>query len=187
MPGRKLVRALHWVFAALAVAWLVMGALGLWIMTKPARAAEACPTVVWPKLGAPIVKLQPGDLRALAGVGWGEARGEGFCAMLAVQAVVINRVRTAPKTFGATVSQVLGKPNQFSIFGKRDPNRAKVAGLDERDPLFLAATLAALAALSGVDPTSGAVYFHHRDMVPDWASRTVVSARIGSHVFRKAK
>ena len=183
-----MLRALHWIFAVLAVLW-VIGAVVI-VLTQaagPARSAEVCPAVVWPKLGPPIVKLQPGDLRALAGVGWGEARGEGFCSMLAVQAVVINRMRTAPKTFGATVSQVLGKPNQFSIFGKHDPNRTKVAGLDERDPLFLSATLAALAALSGVDPTSGAVYFHHRDMVPDWASRTVISARIGSHVFRKAK
>lgn len=179
---------MHRIFATLAVAWVVLGLVLVVVRCSgPAASAETCPAVVWPKLGPPIVKLQPGDLRALAGVGWGEARGEGFCSMLAVQAVVINRMRTAPKTFGATVSQVLGKPNQFSIFGKHDPNRAKVAGLDERDPLFLAATLAALAALSGVDPTGSAVYFHHRDMLPSWAPGTVVTARIGSHVFRKAK
>lgn len=134
----------------------------------------------------PVVKLASGELRALAALAWGEARGDGYCSMQAVAAVVVNRMRSNPKEFGATVTQVINRPYAFSVFGKRDPNRAKVAKVGEEDPVFLTAMLAAIAAVGGADPVGGADHFHTSRTLPAWAARMPVTARIGGHVYRRS-
>lgn len=136
----------------------------------------------------PVVRMNAGELRTLAALAWGEARGENnpYCSMLAVSAVVINRLQRNPKTFGATITQVINKPQQFSVFGKTDPNLRKMARVDESDPLFLTAILAALSAVSGNDPSEGATHFH-AGRTPRWAAGMLVTARIGNHTFRRGR
>jgi spore germination cell wall hydrolase CwlJ-like protein len=106
--------------------------------------------------------------------------------MVAVAAVVVNRIQTDPGYFGATVTQVLNKPFAFSVFGKRDRNRLKVARVDETDDLFVVALLAAIAAVGGADPVGGADHFYS-GRAPNWASGMLVTARIGGHTFLRSR
>ena len=131
----------------------------------------------------PVVRLAAGELRQLAVVAWAEARGDGYCAMQAVAAVILNRVQANPKLYGATITQVIHKPFAFSVFGRRDPNRVKMAKADESDPSFISAMLAAIAALGGSDPTAGATHFAVAGSRPAWATRMVLTARIGAHLY----
>lgn len=173
-------------WAALMGAWALVGLLlaVAAFAAAPANAAPACP---FPDPTArPVVRLAAGELRELAALAWGEARGDGYCGMLGVSAVVVNRMRRDPRQFGATVTQVINKPFAFSVFGKRDPNAAKVAKVDESNPAFLVALLAALAAIGGADNTGGADHFHASGEVPGWARGMPATVRIGGHTFRRA-
>jgi N-acetylmuramoyl-L-alanine amidase len=166
---------------------LAAGAM-LAALAIPALAAEQCPAPPWPPTVRPVVDLEPGDIRALSEAIWGEARGEGWCGQMAVGWVILNRMIQDPKTWGATIHQVVTKPNQFSSFGRKDPNSKKMKRADESLDSFYMAQQAALAVLGGAaDPTGGAVYFHHRNMLPGWARHTVVTARIGLHIYRKSR
>lgn len=181
----KWIRLILWV---LAFVGLSVGAGILLARLTPAHAAVTCAAPPWPPVARPVVKLLPGDVRALSEVIFGEGRGDGWCGMIGIGTVVLNRIRTNPKYFGATITQVTQKPNAFSSFGKADPNLRLMKKADESDPAFFLAQLAALAVLAGApDPTGGAVYFHHRDMMPEWGPRTIETARIGSHIYRRDK
>lgn len=169
-----------WIFAAVLI---YIGIAVVLACSPPAHAAVGCHP---PDPEArPVIRLAAGELRTLARLAWGEGRSEGYCGMVAISAVVINRMQRNPKTFGATVTQVINKPYAFSSFGKTDPNRLKMAKIDESDEHYLRATLAALAAVAGQDPTGGGLYFHAVGSRPSWAARMVVSARIGQHVFMR--
>lgn len=133
-----------------------------------------------------VVRLAAGELRQLAVVAWGEARGDGYCAMQAVSAVILNRLQANPKLYGATITQVIHKPFAFSVFGRRDPNRVKMAKVDESDPSFISATLAAIAAVGGSDPTGGATHFAVAGSRPAWATHMVLTARIGAHLYYRS-
>lgn len=161
-----------------------------------ANAAQAAPASCKPPAmpgASSVIKLQAGSVRQLAGVAWGEARGEPepFCSMLAVSWVIINRIRSDPGTYGATVEQVISKPFQFSVFGRSDPNRAKIAAAAESDPSYLLALLAAVSALTGAapDPTLGSTHFFNTgmDRAPAWARRMERRVKIGSHIFYREK
>jgi spore germination cell wall hydrolase CwlJ-like protein len=82
---------------------------------------------------------------------------------------------------------VVSKPFAFSVFGKTDPNRTKMARVDESDPVFISAVLAAISAVSGADPTSGATHFVSGGLKPGWAARMTVTARIGGHVYFRSQ
>lgn len=180
-----------WLAVVIAVAVSIVAAVIVLALSgsfSPARASPLCGAPPWPPAAKPIVVLEPGDIRALAEVIYGEARGEGWCGQIAVGSVVVNRLKKDPKRWGATVAQVVNKPNQFSSFGKTDPNLKRMKRADESEHAFFMANLAAIAVLSGAaDPTGGAVYFHHRNMTPNWAPGTTVTAIIGAHVYRKPK
>lgn len=132
----------------------------------------------------PVVPLSRGELSMLARLAWAEARGEPnpYCSMLGVAAVVINRMRTNPQYFGATITQVIHRPNQFSVFGKNDPNRRKMDKVDESNPVFTTALLAALSAASGIDPVHGSTYFYS-GRTPRWSHGMAVKAKIAGHTF----
>lgn len=176
----------EWLWVAAAVLIYTAIAVVLAVMlaqNRPANAAIGCRP---PDPEAqPVIRLAAGELRTLARLAWGEGRSEGYCGMVAISAVVINRMQRNPKTFGATVTQVINKPYAFSSFGKSDPNRLKMAKIDESDEHYLRATLAALAAITGQDPTAGGLYFHAVGSRPGWAAGMVVSARIGQHIFMR--
>jgi len=109
-----------------------------------------------------------------------EARGEGRRGMLAVGAVLLNRV--ADERFPDTVCGVVyqggeSPPCQFSWWcdGKSDrPTNqalwAKALGVAE-DMLTARPT----------DPTHGALFFHSTSVQPQW--RRTRTASIGNHIF----
>lgn len=136
----------------------------------------------------PVVRLAAGEIRALAALAWAESRGaaDPYCGMLAVSSVVVNRMRTNPKYFGATITQVLHRPHAFSPFGRADPNRTKMAKIDESDPIFISALLAAISAVSGIDPTHGSTHFYS-GKAPRWAANMLVTRKISGHTFLRER
>jgi spore germination cell wall hydrolase CwlJ-like protein len=175
-----------WLVFVLGVIAVFVAILTVAIWLGNVQAAERVKCAVPDPRAAPIVKLSSGEIRALAALAWAEARGEAdpYCSMQAVAAVVVNRLRTDPSYYGATVTQVIHRPYAFSAFGRADPNRAKMARIDESDGLYVTALLASIAALSGADPVAGATHFY-AGRAPSWSRRMVVTVRIGAHTFAR--
>lgn len=146
--------------------------------------AFACPAPD-PAAG-PVVALSRGELSMLARLAWAENRENGYCGMLSISSVVINRMRTNPQYFGATVTQVIQRPNQFSVFGKSDPNRQKMMKVDESDDSYVSAMLAAISAAAGAQPVGGATYFFS-GRAPAWSHGMAVTAHQYGHTFLRAK
>lgn len=166
-----------------AVATLVLFIVVMAVAAK-LQAAPLCPP---PDPGArPVVRLAAGEISQLARLAWAENRSNGYCGMLAIASVVINRMQEDPKTFGATITQVINKPYQFSVFGKTDPNRRKMAKVAEDDDEFVSAMLAAIAAVSGVENSNGALYFYS-GKTPYWAAGMVVTTKMHGHVFLRPR
>lgn len=192
-PRKPPARAGLWDWLGLICGVLAFVAVAVLIGVGMARGATKAPACKPPAIPEPaaVIRLQAGAVLQLARVAWGEARGEPepFCSMLAVSWVVINRVRTDPKQYGATVEQVVTAPYQFSVFGRSDPNRAKMMAAAESDPLFLLAIMAASSALTGAspDPTMGSTHYFNRGMAsaPAWARRLERRAVIGAHIFMR--
>lgn len=165
--------------------------VGLWLGRADAAQAPVCPPP--DPRAVPVVSLARGEIRDLAALAWAEARGEPepYCAMQAVAAVVVNRMRRNPRYFGATITQVISKPRAFSPFGRDDPQNRRMRSVDERDGLYFSALLATLAALSGADPTrgaagDGATHFYS-GRPPAWSHGLLVTARIGNHTFLRER
>lgn len=185
-PGlRRPVRGWLWFLGTFCLYIAVAILIGVMVAHGAPRSIPPCqpPDPVRP----PIVKLAAGELRTLAALAWAEARGEpdAYCSMQAVAAVVVNRMRTNPGYFGATITQVVHRPYQFSPFGRADPNRVKMSKVDESSPSYVAALLAAIAAVSGADPVAGATYFYS-GRSPRWTAGMLVTARIGGHTFLRS-
>lgn len=146
----------------------------------------ACQLAAWPPTVRAGPKIEPDGLRWLAMTSWAEARGDGFCAMVAVSHVILNRLKAG--TFGTTVRQITRAPFQFSVWNE---GGAKLGKISERDPVYVLAQLAAASAASGSVPdnTGGATYFITATMNPrpTWAARMAVSARVGGHVFFRGR
>lgn len=111
-----------------------------------------------------------------------EAEGEPYMGLVAVGAVVLNRVKSP--IFPDTIHGVVFDGNQF------EPVRDGRLHLETDSP----ARRAALAALRGDDPTGGALYFYNRDTVKrrgsydliEWFdTNTTFLTRIGGHTFSK--
>jgi spore germination cell wall hydrolase CwlJ-like protein len=153
-------------------------------VTGKLQAAPLCPP---PDPGVrPVVRLAAGEISQLARLAWAENRSSGYCGMLSIASVVINRMQEDPKTFGATITQVINKPYQFSVFGKTDHNRRKMAKVSEDDDEFVSALLAAIAAVSGVDNSHRALYFYSGSP-PYWAAGMVVTTKMYGHVFLRPR
>lgn len=120
---------------------------------------------------------------------WGEARGEGEAGMIAVAAVILNRVARARRKgglwWGNDVIAVCQKPYQFSCWNKSDPNFKAVTGVDTADPHFVMALRIAKRAVRGriSDPTGGATHYHALGVTPFWARGKTPCATLGRHVF----
>ncbi len=115
-----------------------------------------------------------------------EASGEGPEGMLAVAYVLVNR---KTRTYGHTLATVCLEPFQFSCWNTSDPNRIRVAQLNDLDPVLGEAEHAVTMAINGTepDPTHGAVNYYATSMrtPPDWASRMTFTVEIGKHRFYK--
>lgn len=113
------------------------------------------------------------ELELLARVIFGEARGEPYIGQVAVGAVVINRVISSyfPDDFRSVIYQ----SGQFSAVADGQinltPNRT--------------AYRAAREALSGKDPTRGALYYYNPRIAKDkwWFDTRDPLVTIGDHIF----
>jgi N-acetylmuramoyl-L-alanine amidase len=112
------------------------------------------------------------EVELLTRVIHGEARGENFEGQVAVGAVVLNRLKDPrfPKTIRAVVYQ-------SGAFTAVDD---KQIHLDPNDQSYKAAE----AALSGLDPTNGALFYFNPRLATDrWIKSRPVIKRIGNHTF----
>lgn len=134
----------------------------------PAEAAAAEP--------APRFEISREEIMLLARLIHAEARGESFEGKVAVGAVILNRLASPhfPKTIHGVVFQRNKRVYQFSPVGDGSINLEP----DE------SAVQAALEAISGEDPSRGALFFYNPDISADkWIRTLPVITRIGNHVF----
>jgi len=116
----------------------------------------------------------PQDLYDLAKIIHGEARGECFEGMVAVGAVVLNRV--AHRDFPDTIQEVIHQPRQFSSVDDgqffMEPDEASYR--------------AALAAIQGYDPTDGCLFFYNPVIATArWSFQQQTDRTIGNHRFTR--
>lgn len=165
MPwGRKLERALHIVFALIAVVWLLLGLLMVFIhMTEPADAAE----------------LRPGELEIMARIVQAETTGEPAAGARAVAWTMLNRLRA--DGYGKTLTKIMLAPYQY----------AKPAPLVDNSTAYLRALLATVQVVLGVgdDDSRGATHFLRCDLRPQpkWAQEFERRAVHGNHCFYREK
>ncbi|HOP75510.1 MAG TPA: cell wall hydrolase [Bacillota bacterium] len=114
------------------------------------------------------------DLYLLARLISGEARGESYQGQVAVGAVIMNRV--ASSKFPSTVRGNIFKRGQFESVSNGQIWKTVTAS----------ALKAARAAMAGVDPTNGALYFYNPAKIKsktNWIWSRKITGRIGRHVF----
>ncbi len=116
------------------------------------------------------------DLHMLAKAIHAEARGESFTGQVAVGAVILNRLKSPdfPKTIEAVIMQKNNNVYQFTPVADGtihlEPDESSIK--------------AAVQAMKGWDPTSGALFFYNPKIATDkWIRTLPVEAKIGNHVF----
>ena len=128
-------------------------------------------------LGLPAGAVTPGEdasgeLALLARLISAEARGEPYAGQVAVGAVVLNRVEHP--SFPNTIAEVIFQPGAFSCMldGQWD------------EPVAESAYSAAREALSGADPSGGAIYyFNPATATSAWIWSRPEILTIGNHRF----
>lgn len=115
------------------------------------------------------------DIILLARIIHGEARGESFKGMVAVGAVILNRVES-PR-FPDSIRGVILQKGQFSSLIDGQANL-----YPSREAIY-----AAKAALLGYDPTFGSLFFYNPRVATNlaWISSRPVATRIGGHLFAR--
>jgi len=126
---------------------------------------------------------------------FGEARGECWNAKLGVVHVIVNRKKVKRRYFGRSIKTIVQKPQQFSCWNHRDPNRSKI-----HDPLkhesvdvWLECYIAARLVLRGEvkDNTGQALYYIDESIIdnpPAWVAKLELSAQHGKlYFFRERK
>lgn len=115
-----------------------------------------------------------GDVYLLARVIEGEAADEPFTGKVAVGAVILNRLRSA--TFPHSLAGVIYQPHAFESVSNGQYNR----------PVTEESLRAAMLAMSGWDPTGGALYFWNpAKLVSPWIWTRNIVTQIGRHVFAR--
>lgn len=140
---------------------------------QPVAAEDACSAASVPYgLRDNRVQLTDEELELMARVISAEARGESFEGQVAVGAVILNRVKH--EDFPDSVTEVCTQPGAFC--GVSD-------GQINIEPSE-SCRRAALAAISGEDPTGGALYFYNpKTAASDWIRSRPVVVIIGAHWF----
>jgi N-acetylmuramoyl-L-alanine amidase len=116
------------------------------------------------------------ELQLLARLIEAEAMAESLEGKVAVGAVVLNR--TVHPDFPSAIEDVIYQEGQFQCVS--GGSLAKI-----REPSEESMT-AAKKALSGEDPTDGALFFFNPGKVPgSWFWQRPVAAKIGKHVFMR--
>jgi spore germination cell wall hydrolase CwlJ-like protein len=113
-----------------------------------------------------------------------EANRKDLAEMEAIANVVMNRLghKGFPNTICGVVRQ--GREQgacQFSWWCDGRPDDAR-----EDEPYSHAKEIARKALNRQIkDPTDGALYFHHREITPNWSSEYIRTVGVGEHVFYK--
>lgn len=113
-----------------------------------------------------------------------EASGEGADGEKAIAFVLLNRVKDG--RWGNNLASVALAPEQFSCWNTSDPNRKRMAKMDDDDPIIKSAATAIAQAQTGLpDPTLGATHYYSVDMPkpPFWALTGHFLVQIGKHRF----
>ena len=114
------------------------------------------------------------NINILAHIISAEAKGEAYVGMVAVGAVILNRVKHP--SFPNTIAGVVYQPGAFSPVDNGSINQEPVP----------AAYNAARDALNGSDPSGGAIYFYNPAKTTNaWLRSRPVTCTIGSHTFAK--
>lgn len=114
------------------------------------------------------------NVRLLARLINGEARGENYEGQVAVGAVVLNRVNHP--SFPNSIAGVIYQPQAFTAVDDGQINAA----------LEASCLRAARDALAGHDPTGGAIYYYNpKTATNKWIRSRTIVATIGKHVFCK--
>lgn len=129
---------------------------------------EPSPVRVQAKAGT----VSSNDVYVLSKIISGEARGEPFVGQVAVGAVIVNRVRNP--NFPNSVYGVVFEPGAFTAISDgqyySEPSTSSVK--------------AARSAISGWDPTGGAIYYWNPATATSrWIWSRQIITRIGKHVF----
>ncbi len=112
------------------------------------------------------------EVELLTRVIHGEARGENFEGQVAVGAVVLNRLKD-PR-FPKTIHSVVYQSGAFTAVNDKQIH------LNPNDESYKAAE----AALSGLDPSNGALFYFNPHLATDgWIKTRPVVKRIGNHTF----
>ncbi len=120
------------------------------------------------------VATDRGEVNLLARVIEGEAADESLTGKIAVGAVIMNRTKSA--SFPRTISGVIFQDHAFESISNGQAYR----------PLSQASVEAAQMAMSGYDPTGGAIFFWNpAKPVNPWVWSRNVITRIGNHVFAR--
>jgi spore germination cell wall hydrolase CwlJ-like protein len=106
-----------------------------------------------------------------------ETTGEPYDAMVAVGAVVVNRVQSSdwPNTITSVINQKIGGYYQFTPVKNGYIN----------NPPSDTAVKAAWDALYGKDPSNGAQFYFDDSSTNQWLWSKTITARIGRMVFVK--
>ncbi|WP_051618221.1 cell wall hydrolase [Desulfofundulus thermocisternus] len=114
------------------------------------------------------------DLILMARVIEGEAADEPYIGKVAVGAVIINRTRSGE--FPRTIRGVIYQPDAFEAVTNGQYMR----------PLTRESIAAAREAISGHDPTGGALYYWNPARAQStWVWSRPIITRIGNHVFAR--
>lgn len=141
----------------------------LWLATKNWRPTASNTVQTYTANG-----YSENDIRLMANAVYGEARGEPYIGQVAVAAVILNRVRNP--AFPNTPAGVIFEPGAFTAVADGQiwltPNEtAKKAVRD---------------ALSGWDPSGGAIYYFNPNTATSaWIWGRPQIKKIGKHIFCK--
>lgn len=126
---------------------------------------------------ATVISYNNSEVDLLARLIAAEAIGESYDAMIAVGAVVVNRVKSPdwPNSISAVINHVSAGHYQFS----------PVQNGFIKKPATDATLRAAWAALYGADPSNGAMFYYDSSSTNQWIRSKPVTARIGNMIFAK--
>ncbi len=127
--------------------------------------------------GNTVIPYTTNEVNLLARLITAETTGEPYDAMVAVGAVVVNRVQSPdwPSSITSVINQVINGYYQFTPVKNGYIN----------SPPSDAAVKAAWAALYGSDPSNQAMFYFDDSSTNQWMLSKPVTARIGSMVFVK--
>ena len=126
----------------------------------------------------------PAEVECLALNIYWEARSEPREGQLAVASVTLNRVLDPayPNSICEVVYQ--GDPSRFGQcqFSWWCDGRSDVPKEPKAWERSLERAIAALKG-EGLDPSGGALFYHHHAVQPYWSSKKQLTARIGQHLY----